>query len=308
MYFRTSPNGGYPGFAANIICFQPAVADDSTCSTTARTSSNTRKRQLLDNFVEQMRQHAELVYHQRRRRQAVPVGLALGRARTMGTDWTPKFRFLRFEIPPEEDVTYHHRILTVSTRSKSRVGDIDALYVFRSTEKTKVYRIGAAGYGVTLHFFGPGALNIVGRRAFYRIYIPSDFTLTKEEHSVLTELIAPHLAMAREIARKQPQNTSQELNSSQDPTRTIIQQAGPSLSSPLTFHNQEVLLALDHENDCNPVLRASARSIVEDTQEKVPDHLEILRRVLQASLSAPNPSKKAFVALLQSSSLSRAST
>lgn len=35
LIFRSSPSNGYSGFAASVICFQPAVADDDTCSPTA---------------------------------------------------------------------------------------------------------------------------------------------------------------------------------------------------------------------------------------------------------------------------------
>lgn len=91
-----------------------------------------------------MRRHAEHTYHQRRRRwaapvglalgtvrttgteqtQAAPVGLSLGTVRTAGTGQTDKFRFLRIEVSPGVDITYHHRILTVARKSKYSASNI----------------------------------------------------------------------------------------------------------------------------------------------------------------------------------------
>lgn len=62
------------------------------------------------------------------------------------------------------------------------------------------------------------------------------------------ELVAPLLDQAREIATRENRDASQS-------------------SSSFEFNEENVLLALDFETACSPVLRAAARSIIEDTEE-----------------------------------------
>ena len=66
---------------------------------------------------------------------------------------------------------------------------------------------------------------------------------------MLTALTLPHLDYARELEiRQNLTNTTRRL-------------------PPIAFENEAVLLALEHKNAQNPVLRAAAGSIIEDTAQ-----------------------------------------
>lgn len=58
--------------------------------------------------------------------------------------------------------------------------------MFRSTATAKVFRTDATLHGITLHFSGPGVLNVVGRRAYYRIYVPS---VSKRMHVTIMDIM-----------------------------------------------------------------------------------------------------------------------
>jgi hypothetical protein len=74
--------------------------------------------------------------------------------------------------------------------------------------------------------------------------------------------------MARRTAELRPvlQEASQE-DSTEESTRTSGSRTSESSPTPpLMFPDEDVLFALTYENACNPVLRASARSIIEYIQ------------------------------------------
>ena len=74
-------------------------------------------------------------------------------------------------------------------------------------------------------------------------------------------LTTPQLAMARQVAERQPTPVFPD-DLGDEP---IMQQADTG-TRPM-FRDDDVLLALTHEDSCNPVLRASARSIIEYMEE-----------------------------------------
>ena len=59
------------------------------------------------------------------------------------------------------------------------IGNVDVLYVFGAADKVEVFRTNAnfvfegVLFDRSQYFFGPGELNIVGRRAYFHIYQPS---------------------------------------------------------------------------------------------------------------------------------------
>ena len=51
MIFRSSPTGRYPGFAASVVCYQPVVLDEATCSPDDSETAETteRRKQFVSN-------------------------------------------------------------------------------------------------------------------------------------------------------------------------------------------------------------------------------------------------------------------
>lgn len=112
-------------------------------------------------------------------------------------------------------------------------------------------------------------MQFAGRIILYNmsVYI-QDFALSEQEQKVLIALTEPHLDIARELARRrrpplyEPRDLSEEVLGF--PAQRSKRQTD---LPPPTFESRVVSLALDFEDTCNPVLRASARSIIEDTEE-----------------------------------------
>lgn len=74
--------------------------------------------------------------------------------------------------------------------------------------------------------------------------------------------------LAREIARgrgrpgNEASQSEEEASNSEEEASNI-----DAKGSSFEFNDEDVLLAFDFENACSPVLRAAARSIIEDMQE-----------------------------------------
>lgn len=89
---------------------------------------------------------------------------------------------------------------------------------------------------------------------------------TPDEQGVLNTLAQPQLDFARELEQTEH-----------------VDPAGPNsanreYSTPrFTFKDADIRLALKHENTCSPVLRAAARSVIEETQKYDPDRVIALR-------------------------------
>ena len=106
-------------------------------------------------------------------------------------------------------------------------------------------------------------------------YIVQDFALTEEEQQILRELLTPHVEIARKIAQSKPTPTPPDIYLTRDTSDEVLefpQGVEPSRERrfasaqqyPPTFSNSAVRKALELENARNPVLRAAAKSIVED--------------------------------------------
>lgn len=256
-HFRTSPFVRHAGFKATVICFKREESPPAGCTmpdgsgqALEETSPGSRRKRDLEEFHREWQWH--LTYLKRMKRQLPGLNL----------------RFEIINVAHQVIVNFTDKTL-VFTDTKTneilrRVGDVLFLHTFDAEGSIDEFREnGQDDKGRLIPFPGPGPLYIVGRHAYFQLFVidPRGILPNANESAVISALTDGQFdAITLE-------DTPLNEDFLSPPTPNPVDIGLPPLrgarrkrqtQSAITFNEATIRMAREFQNACNPVLRASA--------------------------------------------------
>ncbi|CAI8024931.1 hypothetical protein GBAR_LOCUS14443 [Geodia barretti] len=264
VYFRTSEEGKFGGFEMYVICFREEDRDRRGCltpmdfnSSVCSADSGGGEQQPQDNTQDEGRG--------RRRRDTYsdvtykdifpeyPSGLRMRedvanfhnlwrrKKRQAGGD----FRFISRIVLLNESVNYTDSTIRIADTDGTETGLYECVQLLETLNAlgeidTYVTRVTCPREEVYPHFFGPGALVIIGSHAYFQLFIidPRGLIPTPEEEEELRLMNEP-------LFNSIPGVFDFETNETND------------------FSNKILFLALRNREACTPAVRQQAMSLIE---------------------------------------------
>lgn len=94
-----------------------------------------------------------------------------------------------------------------------------------------------------------------------------DFVLNEDEQKIFNQLVNPQLNRARQRRKEREQRQDEHSRRDEGDEGSNTRNRRSAGIKDAAFDDEDLKLALEFENACSPILRASARSIIQDTLE-----------------------------------------